>query len=135
MLGSAPSTGQKIPGTSEALLYAQLLVSLGFDEAYIRRNLLKEAPVYGGKIAELKQIICGSERLSKLDCPRIGLLTEAGHSLSAVQKFAFAMRDVHFLAFETPVAQLCDRLFDVDSLTSGYGVDIVVGNVLSCFTD
>ena len=135
LLGSAPSTGQKIPGTSEALLYAQLLVSLGFDEAYIRRNLLKEALVYGGKIAELKQIICGSERLSKLDCPRIGLLTEAGHSLSAVQKFAFAMRDVHFLAFETPVAQLCDRLFDVDSLTSGYGVDIVVGNVLSCFTD
>ena len=130
MLGYKPNKGQDTPG-SEAQIYASLLEQLGFDFKRVRKNLIKTfAPDTVGNVAELRQIIKNSPVLSKLDCPRIGMVTHAGYSLTAAQQFGLLMPEVEFYFYETPLTLLCDRSFDVESIVNGYAVDVIVGCAL-----
>ncbi len=130
MLGYKPNKGQDTPG-SEAQIYASLLEQLGFDSKRVRKNLIKTfATDTVGNVAELRQIIANSPELSKLDCPRIGMVTHAGYSLTAAQQFGFLMPEAEFYFYETPLTLLCDRFFDVEAIINGYAVDVITGCAL-----
>ncbi len=130
MLGYKPNKGQDTPG-SEAQIYASLLEQLGFDSKRVRKNLIQTfATDTVGNVAELRQIIQNSPVLSQVDCPRIGMVTHAGYSLTAAQQFGLLMPEVEFYFYETPLTLLCDRSFDVESIVNGYAVDVIVGCAL-----
>lgn len=134
-LGYKPNKGQDTPG-SEAQIYAMLMEQLGFDSKRVRKNLIKTfATDTLGHVAEIKQIIRNSDRLSRLDCPRIGLVTEAGYSQVAVQQLAFALRELQFYVFETPITPLSRCTFDVEDIENGYGVDVLLASVLNTLMD
>lgn len=134
--GYKPNKGQDTPG-SEAQIYCMLMEQLGFDsKRKIRKNQIKAfATDTTGHVAEMRQIIHNSDRLSRLDCPQIGLVTEAGYSQVAVQQLAFAMREVQFYVFETPVTPLSECTFDVENIERGYGADVIIANALNTLLD
>lgn len=134
-LGYKPNKGQDVPGSIASICMA-VLAQMGFSRERVYRNQIKAFSTDTvGDINELKQVISHSDSLSKLDCPRIGLVTEAGYSLTAAQQFAFAMPDCQFYIYETPVTQLCDRVFDVERLVGGYGVDVIIASALNTLLD
>ena len=104
---------------------------LGFDSKRVCKNLIQTfATDTIGNVAELRQIITNSSELSKLDCPRIGMVTHAGYSLTAAQQFGLLMPEAEFYFYETPLTLLCDRFFDVEDVINGYAVDVISGCAL-----
>lgn len=130
MLGYKPNKGQDTPG-SEAQIYASLLEQLGFDSKRVRKNQIKTFATDSiGNIKELRQIIKNSSMLSMLDCPKIGMVTQPGYSLTAAQQFGWMMPDMEFYFYETPQDVLDKSLFDAESIKNGYATDVIVGCAL-----
>lgn len=134
-LGYKPNKGQDVPGSIASTCMA-ILEQMGFPPERVYRNRIEAFSTdTAGDINELKEVIRQSDKLSKLDCPRIGLVTEAGYSLTAAQQFAYAMPDCQLYFYETPVTQLCDRVFDVERIVGGYGVDVIIACALNTLMD
>ena len=84
---------------SSARLMSQLLVDVGFDETYVRKNLQSLASVQGNVVAELEYVM----RRVLPQKRRIALIADSGASLGLIHKLVWKMRNVEFFVFETPL--------------------------------
>jgi len=130
-LGYPSNSGKKLFET-EAWFYASLMLELGFDSERIQRNLIRIPHFHSrGVMSDMRRILQDSDCLNGVDCPQVGVLTDAGASLALMQKLAYSMNEVQFYVFETPTLPPVKGKTGFSDIRKGCVADMIIANALN----
>ena len=126
-IGGAPNKGQ-VFSKPENEFYEEMMISLGFPQDVILKNHIHSTSRSTKEnIEEIKSVVRNSEFLSKLDRPRIAVVTYAGYSLRAAQELGLALSDYELMFFETPSYSQNEAMF-ISEKYDGYRIDILLAS-------